>query len=692
LNLTYRFSIQPNRIVGRFMTEASLSFGSRPLIFSLAALGCTLIGAPAPCRADVFLPQLFSDHAVLQRAERVPVFGRASPQEKVVVTLGSVHAEAVAGADGQWRAALDLRAVDKGPFELVVQGNNRLTISDVVVGEVWVCGGQSNMALEVSKATGAEQEIATSANPWLRQYDNGTWIIAGPATAGDFKAVGYYFGKELQHKLNAPVGLPIALQPATAVELWISPEGMDRDKDLKAGKQRVEEMSRVFASYGPRYLQWQAKYERQDRPTHDVNAFAAPQASTADWKRIELPGLFTKSCLPDSSAAWIRRQVTIPADLANKNLLLELGNLHDFSTVYWNGVKVGQSRTGGPPDSHQYVVPANQVRAGSSTLAIRIFSAEGNAGISPGPNSFRAGGTISLAGPWLAKSEFALPPISEQAKAARPPVPQQPFPSGMFFDYAVRSKIPYAIAGVIWYQGESNTERAWQYRTAFPLMIRDWREHWGQGDFPFYWCQLPNIMPHKKTPSESQWAELRESQTKTLALPNTAEAVLIDVGEEEDIHPRNKRVVGERLARIALAETYGKKIVPVGPIFESSVVEGDKIRVHFQPSKSRLAAREIPATYQPSSSFPRTLPLVRNSPHSELEGFAICGADRQWHWAEAKIEGPDVVVWSAQVPRPVAIRYAWADNPICNLYNAEGLPAGPFRTDDFPVTTVNPRY
>ena len=287
--------------------------------------------------------------------------------------------------------------------------------------------------------------------------------------------------------------------------------------------------------------------------------------------------------------------------------------------MYWNGAKVGESRSSGPPQSHQYVVPAVLVKAGAATLAVRIFSPAGNAGISPG-SSLRAV-EISLAGMWQAKNEFALPPLSAEAKAAIPPVPQQPFPSGMFFDYAVRSKIPYAIAGAIWYQGESNTERAWQYRTAFPLMIRDWREHWGQGDFPFYFCQLPNIMPHKPEPSESQWAELRERKLQALSLPNTGEAVLIDVGEEEDIHPRNKRTVGERLARIALAKTYGKKLVACGPMYESFRVEGDKIRVHFSAEGSSLVVGALPATYQPSSSFPRTVPLVRNSPHSEVEGL-----------------------------------------------------------------------
>ena len=342
-----RSVLRPGRADAADRAEIGPSFCLPKLVFVIWLVSG--LNTVVACRADVSLPPLFTDHAVLQKAERVPVWGRAAPHEKVVVTVGAARAETIAGGDGQWRVALDLRRVGAGPFELVVQGNNRLAISDVVVGEVWICGGQSNMALEVSKATGAAQEIPASANRWLRQYDNGKWIVAGPSTTGEFKAVGYYFGKELQKRLNVPVGLPIALQPATAIELWISPEGMDQDPDLKAGKQRVMEMSRVFNSYGPRYLQWQAKFQRQDRQTGKIDAFASPQADTTDWKQVDLPALFAKSGLPDSGAVWVRRQVTIPPALAGKDLLLELGAIRDFSAVYWNGVKVGESRAARRP-------------------------------------------------------------------------------------------------------------------------------------------------------------------------------------------------------------------------------------------------------------------------------------------------------------------------------------------------------
>jgi sialate O-acetylesterase len=255
----------------------------------------------------------------------------------------------------------------------------------------------------------------------------------------------------------------------------------------------------------------------------------------------------------------------------------------------------------------------------------------------------------------------------------------------------IQPLIPYALAGTIWYQGESNSSAAQQYKTTFPMMIKDWRQRWGQGDFPFYYCQLANIDDYAKVPGDSQWAELREAQTSALALPNTGQAILIDIGEHMHaaVHPTDKVDVGNRLALIALAKTYGKQVSYSGPMFDSMTVEGDKIRLKFKYTDGGLVAKPIPATYQPLSSNPATKPLVRNVPDSQLEGFAICGDDHKWQWANATIDGTDVVVSAAAVPKPIAVRYDWADDPICNLYNGAGLPACPFRTDDFPGISVD---
>jgi sialate O-acetylesterase len=252
--------------------------------------------------------------------------------------------------------------------------------------------------------------------------------------------------------------------------------------------------------------------------------------------------------------------------------------------------------------------------------------------------------------------------------------------------------IPYAIRGVIWYQGEANVSHAYGYRFEFPALIRDWRKQWKQGDFPFYFCQISNFGQHVTKPRESTEAELRESQSLALALPNTGQAITIDLGEEADIHYRDKQPAGVRLARLALAGTYGKSVQSSGPVFNSFKLEGHAIRITFLHAEGGLVARPIPATYRPKSSLATSLPLQRPSPHSQLEGFAICGEDHIWHWADAYLDGDTVVVSSASTPHPVAVRYAWADNPITNLYNREGLPATPFRTDSFPLSTQDRRY
>lgn len=260
------------------------------------------------------------------------------------------------------------------------------------------------------------------------------------------------------------------------------------------------------------------------------------------------------------------------------------------------------------------------------------------------------------------------------------------------FNGMIHPLIPCAMRGVIWYQGESNTSSAHQYRTTFPLMIKDWRSRWTEGDFPFYFCQLPNFKEKKVQPGESAWAELRDAQTSALDLPNTGQAILIDIGEEGDLHPPNKKDAGERLARIALARTYGQNVAWSGPVFDSMTAKDGKVHIRFQHAAGGLVARPLPETYPLKTSSSKMIPLVRNSPQSELEGFAVCGEDRQWKWADAKIEGDSVSVWSPQVPTPVAVRYAWADNPTCNLYNGNGLPAAPFRTDDFPGLTHGNKY
>lgn len=305
-------------------------------------------------------------------------------------------------------------------------------------------------------------------------------------------------------------------------------------------------------------------------------------------------------------------------------------------------------------------------------------------------------GSLGLAGEWLAKAEYEFPVLDAKILAAAPQPPAiapgaLSCPSSIF-NGMIAPILSYAIRGVIWYQGENNCRRAYQYRTTFPLLISDWRKQWKLGDFPFYFCQLANHLGKKPTPTDSTWAELRDAQSAALKLPNTGQAVTIDVGESSDIHPRNKKDVGERLALIALARDYGKNVPYSGPVFDSLKIEGNKAILTFRYTEGGLIAKPLAATYDVLSRTGQTAPLVRNSPNSPLEGFAICGDDKKWVWADAKIEGNTVVVTSDKVAAPIAVRYAWADNPTCNLYNGANLPASPFRTDDFHPITLEAKY
>jgi sialate O-acetylesterase len=666
-----------------------------------SAWSLLLAALVAPAFADVTLPAIFSEHAVLQKSAKVPVWGRAETGEKITVTLGTVKAQATAGADGKWQAVLDLSRSAPGPFSLVVQGNNTLTVSDVVVGEVWLASGQSNMEWLLKNSTNSAAEIAVSANPSLRVFNitkaeaavpltgyQGKWIVSSPETSSGLTAVGYYFGKNLQQALKAPVGIVHSSWGGTPIETWTSKEALDSNPELKAGAEKAETdlktYSRRLRTYLLGYAGWQETEGRKDRPFSGV-------PSADGWQPATIPGK-----LGEAGALWLRRTVQVSPEQAGKPVTIALNEwTRGIEQVYWNGKLVGSTsleqsvKTAG---DRRHTVPAAMVNAGEAVIAIRIFNAGGEIKI---PSAINFGKLQASAGAWEQKTEFALPALSESAKAAMPASPGvEPWswqgPSHLY-NAMIHPLIPYAIKGAIWYQGESNVGRAYQYRTAFPLLIKDWRTRWGQGDFPFLFCQLANMNGKQTMPGEANWAELREAQSLTLSVPNTGQAVLIDVGDANNVHPQNKADVGARLAAIALAQTYGQAVPFSGPVYQGMKIDGGKIRLAFKQTDGGLVAKPLPATYSVDSANGATAPLVRNN-SGPLEGFAICGADRKWVWAEAKIEGTQVIVSSAQVPAPVAVRYGWANNPTCNLYNGAGFPASPFRTDDFPITSQSARY
>jgi sialate O-acetylesterase len=490
---------------------------------SVAALLLILssLGSARETKAELKLHALFSDGMVLQRDFACPVWGTVEPGEEVSVSIAGQKKTAKAGADGKWSLRLDpLKA--GGPHELAVAGRNAVTVRDVLVGEVWICSGQSNMEWVVNNSNNAAAEKAAANFPKIRHFlvpkrmeaapvvdVVGTWKTCTPETVGGFTAVGYFFGRELHQKLDVPVGLIHTSWGGTAAEVWTSKRVIDGTEALKP----------MVESYA---------------------------------KRLET----------------YEKQVA--------------------------GLKEATEK---------------------------------------------------------AKAEGKQPPKA----------PNKVMMPSCLYNGMIANIIPYGIKGAIWYQGESNASRAKEYQTLFPAMIKNWREDWGQGDFPFGFVQLANFMARKEQPADSAWAELREAQTLTLSLPKTGMAVIIDIGDAKDIHPRNKQDVGKRLALWAQSQVYGKEIVYSSPLYDSMKVDGSRVRVSFKQAGGGLVAKG-----------------------EKLSGFSVAGEDRVFVWADATIDGDSVVVSSDKVQKPLAVRYAWADNPECNLYNKEGLPASPFRTDDWP--------
>jgi len=664
----------------------------KPSIYLSFVLVLCLVGSVG---AEIKLPPIFSDHMVLARAAKVPVWGKADPGEEVSVALSGQAVRAKAGADGRWKVDLDLKGSASGPFVMTVEGRNKIQIADVVVGEVWLGGGQSNMELPLKRIAGYAGEVAVPPNPMLRQFEvaktpagapaedcAGVWTVAGPGTIADFSSIGYYFGKTLQKTLGVPVGIIKDCWGGTAVEPWISADSIASVPDLQAEAEPRRKLGTDnIAALGA----WLKKTGREDHPASDIAAFTTGLATPADgWTPVKSAGEVSAPGLPKYGAFWFRKGVTLPAAQSHDTQVLEFAPVATFDRVYWNGTPIGETtsqNSAGDIAVRRYFIPASLIHEGANTLAVRIFAPAVPPAFSWPP---QIGPTI-LAGEWQAKAEFALPPPDATPRAPKL-IPGHAVASSLF-NGMIHPIIPYAITGAIWYQGEANSKRAYAYRTAFPLLIKDWRQQWGQGDFPFYFCQLANFRPKLPAPGESDWAELREAQLMTLSVPNTGQAVLIDLGESGDIHPQNKEAAGERLAKIALARTYGKPLPCSGSLYRSMKIEGDKIRLTFTDTGDGLVAKELPASYIVATKNHTTAPFVRNTPKSQLEGFAICGEDKKWVWADARIDGDTVLVWSDQVPSPIAVRYAWADNPTCNLYNRADLPASPFRTDDFPGIT-----
>jgi sialate O-acetylesterase len=646
-----------------------------------------LLGAAA--MAAVTLPHVFSDHMVLQQGQPIPVWGTAAPGERVLVTLGKAKRQTKADTQGRWRVALPaLRAARKQPgLTLTVAGTNTLTCSDVLIGEVWVCSGQSNMQWPTSATVNAEKELAGANFPQVRLFTvpnitaaapkddcGGNWLVCTPETAAGFSAVGFYFGRYLHQQLKVPVGLINTSWGGTICEAWTSADALraklpEFNAQLDALANPSMTLQQAMAAYEKKLAERQeavkAFYDLEDDLAGAAKTAAAGFDDSA-WKTMALPGNWETKGLRDlDGVVWFRRTLTLPASWAGKEIILRPGPIDDVDNTWFNGTLVGgkgRERTGETAFwniPREYRVPGNLVKAGANTLAIRVFDIAGAGGLwgAPADTMYAelADGSektrVALAGDWKYSVAYTLP--------NPPPNPAGPNYPSVLYNAMIAPLIPYPIRGAIWYQGESNAGRALQYRTLLPTMIADWRARWGVGEFPFLIVQLANFMARSSTPAESAWAELREAQALTVtALPNVGLATAIDIGEANDIHPRNKQDVGLRLGLAARAIAYKQQVPFSGPTFKAMTVKNGEAILTFDHTDDGL--------------------LVMGD---GLKGFAIAGPDGKFVWAQARLAGNTVILRADGVKKPTAVRYAWGDNPDASLYNGAGLPAVPFRTD-----------
>ena len=668
------------------------------LKFYLLGLCFCLVALPQGARAEVRVPSLIGDNMVLQQGQKIRIWGTAGAGERITVKLAGETAQATADGRGRWQAFLGpLKA--GGPHVLTIEGGNTLTIRNVLVGEVWVCSGQSNMEWPLAQATGGQEAAAQAAHPEMRLFTvekktsaepledvRGRWVVAAPQEVLRFSAVAFYFGRELLQRLKIPVGLIHSSWGGTPAEAWTSRAALASRPEFRPIMERYEkelqDLPQLRREHARKLADWERQYVTQDAGNKGEGlGFADPARDAAGWKKMRLPQQWEAAGLNLDGVIWFRREIEVPAAWAGRDLTLSLGPIDDFDTTYLNGTRVGATGNETPnaySTPRRYTISGSLVRPGKNVIAVRVYDRMGGGGFGGGgtagamslaPAGAPEGSAVALEGEWDYKPEA----VAEQKRlsyAGYPgptPGPENQNNPSVLYNAMLAPLTPYALRGAIWYQGESNAGRAFQYRTLFPLMIRDWRAAWGLGDFPFYFVQLANYMARKTEPAESEWAELREAQSLTMrSVPQTGMAVTIDIGVAEDVHPRNKRDVGLRLARWALADTYQQKnVVPSGPLYESHAIEGDKIRVRFKHAGG-----------------------LKTSDGRAPVSFAVAGEDHKFFRAEARVEGDAVVVWSKDVPRPVAVRYGWADNPEVNLSTADMLPASPFRTDEWPGMTV----
>jgi sialate O-acetylesterase len=623
-----------------------------------------------------FVSPIFGDNMVLQRGQPDVIWGWSDPGDTVQVQIGNQTASGVVGPDHRWQVKIQPPEVG-GPYTMKITGKQTVAFQNILVGDVWLCGGQSNMELAL-RVTANAAEVAKKANyPEIRFFSvfgrpayrpaemvRGRWQAVSPETANSVSAVAYYFAVKVQQEIHVPIGLVVDAVGGSPAEAWTSAVALRPLKDFDIPLALVVKYAAEGApEYGNYIMHWYDEYDVGLQGT-----WAAPNFDDSDWKQVQIPGGFAELGVPDTPAvAWFRKEITFPDPLPQGRAMMYLGEIERMDTVYINGTFVGGSAWVENP--RVYFVRSGVLKPGRNIIAIRVLKTKPDGGFLSKPADLHLTlgdeSNIPLAGEWKGRiSVDARPPHPMPIGYENWPVMPTVLYQGMLVPIA-----PLSITGALWYQGEQNSPRGYQYRKILPVMIADWRHLFGEGDFPFYIVSLPAFGQRSPTPTDDGWADVRESMAITAAaVPDSCLAVTIDTGDPDNIHAKDKEPVGNRLAFCALAKYYGKDVPYSGPTLASVKRKSHSIALRFAHADGGLVAKG-----------------------GKLEGFSIAGADQKWSWAEARIKGDSVIVSSPSVPHPQEARYAWQTNPAATLFNGAGLPAGPFRTDHWPLITEGVR-
>jgi sialate O-acetylesterase len=627
--------------------------------------------------AQVVLSPIFTDNMVLQRNRPIPIWGNSNDNETVEIRFNKQIKIVKADENGKWMVKLNPE-IAGGPYQLIVEGKNTLQLNNILVGDVWICSGQSNMEWTVGQSQNAKEEISSANNPLIRHvkiakeinslpqdtFATNSWQVCDSTTVADFSGIGYFFAKKMVDDLNIPIGLINASWGGTNIETWISRDGFENSDEFR---EMITTMPQIDLDTIAKLktiarLKKIESVQNSKLNSSKTDSFKERTFDDSNWPELNQPQAWEQQNLGVfDGIVWLRKTFVLSEDDLKKKAILYLAKIDDEDISYVNGIKIGSSNQW--DHFRKYEIPDAVLKEGKNAIAIRVVDTGGDGGIYGNPEDLKliiGGFVVPLNGQW-----------KYQVESIKTTLNVNEFPS-LAYNAMINPLIPFAFRGVLWYQGESNADRAFQYRTAFPLLINDWRAKFDQGNFPFYFVQLATFKTTGNSNEGCSWAELREAQTLTLQIPNTGMVVTTDIGDPNDIHPTNKQDVGKRLAALALNKIYHQKIISQGPSFKSMKIKKNQLILSFHHTRNELTTHD-------ESAF--------------VNGFEIAGNDQVFHPALATVKANKILVSAKNVKNPIATRFGWiGDASANNLFNKEGFPAVPFRTDHWKTITKNNKY